>query len=348
MVSIDTIKVGYFLPEKYYDPLMEYMDKLTKVDHQGNEQFRITTRKLKGSFDSSISVRVGRMLYNDDLGESEFEIIIEFSLSKYYLGHNLTSDVNDPNMILKALNEIFHELGLPGLDLFFLRVYRVDLAELFKVGFNIKKYIIQLANFRYQRYRVNLYKNGETLYINGSMVTFKVYSKHEEFMKHDFKRLNGYGGNKLDLERLVFQSKGLVRFEIEIKNKKLKKMGIRNLDDLIRRWEDMKIVYVDFRNRILGAEKKETLYKFEDVKSYIFETFPKRSAGTIYNYYLRFSNETEQQLKYAMSSTTYGKYKKLFQDHGLLYKLNHQYVEFEKEKENKEYLEYENILDYAI
>ena len=128
-----------------------------------------------------------------------------------------------------------YHISLPTLKHWFLQ--RIDIAICFDLQnqYNVETYIDNLSSCRFPKRKLKHYE-GESIYLTGSTTTLKIYNKLREFKKHDYKK---FKDSNFDIFKYLEQIKGFIRFECEIKKKKLKYLfhkdfiRIRNLDTLI-------------------------------------------------------------------------------------------------------------------
>lgn len=200
----------------------------------GDVVYQITTYKLKNTYDSRVSIRlmteewVTKYDFNvmknvTYLVECEPYLIVECSLHKFVLGHNVYGGSDNLDLQLKyliyRLNVEFN-IELPCYKTW--NIIRLDYAIIFEfeAADDVKKYIETLNNTVYSR-RKSLKFNNTGCYFPGSTTTLKFYHKGSEFYKHDYKRLKYYM-NDFELIQLKYKADKILRIEVEIKNRKLK------------------------------------------------------------------------------------------------------------------------------
>lgn len=282
---IDTIKIYTMINKNTYDKI--YNNSIIKSSYNkkdGEIYYEIVNDKLEGSFSSSLSVRVGSGVKYKFVNMYYLEI--EGSYHKIINGYNSHNGYYNLVSIVKWLIgaiENTYNISLPGLNHWFLQ--RIDIAICFDLSTNdkVRKYINNLALCSYPRRNIKHYQD-ESIYCSGTTTTLKIYNKMLEFKKHDLKKLFN---THFDTNTYLKEIDGFVRFECEIKKKKLediyKSNYIRikkvNYDDLRNIWSDefMKLLKFfesdltivknkdDIRNRLIfvyGNTKGNNLYAF--------------------------------------------------------------------------------------
>jgi len=248
-------------------------------------------------------------IFLDSLNQSVF---MEFSLNKMIFGHNLYNYEDCLFHLFNFLNEFYgrFDLSFSLEDFYDIELYRLDLAYNYRFDYDIVQYIksIFAKEGRYKRKKVHFYNSS--LMLVGSAYSLKLYNKHEEFKKHDFKSLrnslesvprekiiksfgfhvfNGKEINVSDTDKHVILSKVLqslleysayiYRFELTIRRKKLQYDNILTLKDL----DSLDLIgyYEEFLEGFGMMEvkryKMEDLYnKIDDVNLLSFVTFVKQ------------------------------------------------------------------------
>ena len=120
----------------------------------------------------------------------------------------------------------------------------------------------------------------------GTTTTLKIYNKYLEFKQHDLKRFKN--NNDFDLLNYLNIIQGFLRFEVEIKKKKLeslfnnKYIRIRNLNynELRRIWSDefMKLL------KFYDCELKIVRDRFK-VRERLYLLYSERKAKNLYSFY---------------------------------------------------------------
>ena len=158
--------------------------------------------------------------------------------------------------------------------------------------------------------RINRGTYNTSLNFPGSSTTLKIYNKLVEFEKHDRSKLSKF----VDFDVLSFENKirGFVRFECEIKKRKLKKIydkkyiRVTKVDYLIleKVWCDefMKVLKIDDikDKKILKRVKTK-----EEVKQRLGEFYDERKRLRLYNFFILVLNEGYDLTRKMMSKPTF-------------------------------------------
>lgn len=306
---IDTIKIYTMINFDIYNKIFNASIIKTSYKKSTGEIFyEVVNDKLKGSFSSSLSVRVGGGAKYKFI--NQYYIEIEGSLHKILKGYNaLNGFYNVLDVALKLINlvEKYYNIKLPNIKHWFLQ--RIDISKCFDLedNDNVKNYINNLSHCSYPRRNIKHYQD-ESIYMSGTTTTLKIYNKLLEFKKHDFKKLSSTTFHVLKFCNLI---KGFVRFECEIKKKKLedifnsKYIRVRNINykELEKIWSDefMKLIKM-FEDDL---EKVKDKNKVEKRLQTIYD---KGLAFKLYNFYLSLCCDGQERVKQRMSKTTYYRY----------------------------------------
>ena len=189
---IDTIKIYTMIDKNIYDKICNNSVIKTSYHNATGEIFyNIINDHLKGSYDSSLSVRIDSGAKYHFLNGYTLEI--EGSYHKIVKGYNSHNGFYNICEIVLGLIEIVENaygIKLPSLQHWF--VNRVDLAICFDLfnQENILTYLNNLHSCNYPRRELKNYGDygGTGVYYVGSTTTLKIYNKYKEFVKHDMKR----------------------------------------------------------------------------------------------------------------------------------------------------------------
>ena len=152
----------------------------------------------------------------------------------------------------------------------------------------------------------------------GTTTTLKIYNKYQEFKKHDLKRFKNKNSFHIDNYLDIIQ--GYLRFEIEIKKKKLesvyntKHIRIRN------------VIYKDLKN--IWSEEFMKLLKFYDnemtiirdrekVKNRLYGIYGETRGKNLYNFFCSLIVDGIQVVKNNMSKSAYYRQVKFLKDVGI-------------------------------
>lgn len=315
---IDTVKIYTMINKNIYDKI--YNNSIVKSSvHLGTGEvfYQIVNDSLKGSYDSSLSVRVGCGSKYHFVNMYYLEI--EGSYHKIIKGFNA---YNGCYSLLQIVNffidavEVSYNVKLPTLKHWFLQ--RCDIAICFDLCNNkaVRNYINNLSLCNYPRRNIKHYQD-ESIYCSGTSTTLKIYNKMLEFKKHDMKKLFK---TNFDIDNYLLKIDGFVRFECEIKKKKLEaiynKKYIRVINvcyNVLRKvWSDefMKFLKL-FESDLYIVRSKE------DVKNRLFNLYDNKFANLLYSFYIRLMAEGYNNLKDSYPRSTFYRYIKNLREAGV-------------------------------
>lgn len=153
----------------------------------------------------------------------EQAVYCEFSVPKQLIGHNIA--LLSQSQVLKCLQRVYVDLSklIPGLISFHeWEVVRLDLCHAWKLPTQDEAaiYLDLIKNLEFPRKKRVQYVNS--VFYAGSDYSLKFYLKGPEFLKHDFGEINKSSPDRaLDLVTLAF---GVLRYEITLRNKAIKKL----------------------------------------------------------------------------------------------------------------------------
>ncbi|MEM4958887.1 MAG: phage/plasmid replication protein [Nanopusillaceae archaeon] len=265
---------------------------LVLENETGLVRSEFTAGSLRGSWDSRISVQVrdyefvaleqreqrikaiGCLSVVDCMSgpsmphkvEADPYLVIEFSLPKWAEGVNFINSSLD--LDLSRLVQFREWLVLKfGFDLPPLAewlVKRVDIAYCFDMRsyHNILHYVKACRNLDFTRRKKPQFYQ-DSFFSSGSTTTLKAYAKETEFKKHDFKRIALRFQDKFIAKQVHELTKGLFRFEVEFKRRKLEQLQVFAIADLSSiDWEkEMKTeIY-----KLIKGGKSGKVFKFTEV-----------------------------------------------------------------------------------
>lgn len=284
---IDTLKIVSMIDLKTYKAIKsQSVIKTSYHNATGEILYTIINDSLQGSYGSSISVRVG------DGAKYKFVnmyyIEIEGSYHKLIRGYNSHNGFCNLTYISKELIkmvEIAYKINLPQIKHWFLQ--RVDIAICYdlKNQDNIKSYINNLSCCNYPRRKLKHYED-ESIYLTGATTTLKIYNKLLEFRKHDISKFNDTNFN---LENYMSKIKGFIRFECEIKKKKLKSSFNKNYIRVYSiSYNDLKQIWYDEFHKFYKILEKDLkiVRKKEDVRERLNSLYKSVRARNLFNFYL--------------------------------------------------------------
>lgn len=223
--------------------------------HTGMIDWEFFNGTLVGSYDNRISVKlVDRELYTiTEHGKTtthsrqleNFKIEVECSLHKAMLGHNVIGGSSRFREQVCWLISTFEELiqvSLPNALRW--NVLRIDTAEIFQV--NPEKYFRSVGHLYYPRKGergIKFYGN-ESFDCSTTMVYLKCYDKGKEFKTNGYLSLSHCKG-KAYADFIQNIANGILRIEVELRHKKLKKLYDKEPlvadivdDDLKKVWDE--------------------------------------------------------------------------------------------------------------
>lgn len=303
---IDTIKIYSMISRSVYDTICN--NSIVKTSYNsgtGEIYYKIINDKLEGSYDSSLSVRVGegsRYKFIDN-----YYIEIEGSFHKIIRGYNSHNGFYNLVSISKKLIEMVenaYNLVLPSIKHWFLQ--RVDIACCYDLGenINVANYINNLSLCNYPRRNIKHYQD-ESIYNTGTTTTLKIYNKMLEFKKHDMKK---FLNTNFDLVNYLAKIKGFIRFECEIKKKMLEsiynKKYIRilnvNYKELKEVWKCEFMKLLNFFESDLNVVRDK-----EGVEQRLFSCYSSVKATNLYNFYLSIILDGYRIVKKRTSKSTF-------------------------------------------
>lgn len=315
---IDTVKIFTFINKNTYDKI-KYLSNI-KCMYNNSESmiyYEIINSSLKGSYDSSLSVRVDEASRYNMKG---YVLEIEGSYHKISKGHNSYDgyyNIQSITLNLKNLVENAYNIKLPDLKHWFLQ--RIDITRVYDLdtNINVQKYINNFRLLDYPRRNLKFYEN-ESVYVSGQTTTLKIYNKLREFIKNDRKKVSKF--NDFNLFKFTDKIKGYVRFECEIKKKKLKSIyktnyiRVQNL-----RYEDFKKIWCEEFMKILkfNVNELKKVKEKEDVKSRLLTYYNNRKACDLYNFYLSIKVDGESEIKRNMPKATFYRKRKELNEAGV-------------------------------
>lgn len=294
----------------------------------GDIFYTIVTRELKGTFDSSLRVKIEWERFEsflDDKGNTinkkvpcEPYLIVECSLNKLFLGHNVfggSDDFKQFELLVLFLSSEF-AVTLPSWHNWVIR--RLDYALNFNLGdFNTRRYIVNLSNSYFSRRKVKKF-DDTGLYFAGSTTTLKLYHKGAEFKKFDSKRLRHFL-KPSKLKEIQNIANNILRVEVEIKPRKIK----YDNEKLLKIWEYYYLALDPieyFRNvykievakliKLINDDDNKYYLKYDDVKNKLFKEYTQKKANILLGTWLKFSLEGEESAKKTITKSTFYRHRK--------------------------------------
>jgi II/X family phage/plasmid replication protein len=284
---IDTIKIVSMINEKVYHSIKN--NSIIKMAYNNGTKeniYTIINDHLKGSYNSSLSVKVG------DGGKYGFQkmnyIEIEGSYHKLMKGYNSHHGYYHlQNIVIQLLKivEQAYDIKLPKMKHWFLQ--RIDIAICYdlKNQGNVQTYIDNLSRCNYARRKLKHYE-GESIYITGATTTIKIYNKLKEFEKNDLKK---YKNTDFDLFSYQETIKGFIRFECEIKKRKLKNLYKKKyvrIDQVV--YQELREIWkIEFEKFLKSIDNELLIVREkEQVKQRLYQIYTKKRAKHLFDFYL--------------------------------------------------------------
>lgn len=345
---IDTVKIYTQITKELYQKIeICQIHKMSFDKSTGEIFYDITSDSLAGSFSTNLSVKVGTASKYGFI--NSFCIEIEGSLHKFIKGQNAYDGYyNLIEVAMKMISEVenYYCVKLPVISHWFLQ--RVDISKCFDLGSQelVKKYINSLKHLSYPRRNVLNYK-GTDVYISGTSTTLKMYNKLKEFITHDKSKCKNF----FNVDEHIGKIQGFIRFECEIKKKKLDNISksyrnsknnrkyLNNKSIRLYRisYEELEKVWLDEFMKVLkfpqNAEKREILSRREDVKNRLIELYSPSKSGKLYNFYLSLKVEGYDTCKSMFSKSAFYRNLSELKDAGISW-TSTEFDVVEREKEN--------------
>ena len=271
---------------------------------------------LQGSYDSHLSVRVGCGVKYGFV-DGEYYIEIEGSFHKITKGYNSHDGIYNLQCIVKGFIEMAensYDVKLPEIKKWYLQ--RIDIAKCFDIESqkNVIDYINTLASCRYSRREVKPYAGG--INVAGTVTTLKVYNKMLEFKKHDEKK---FRNTNFDLLKYYTRIEGFIRFEVEIKKKKLKKIygeDKKHISVINLEYKDFEKVWSDEFMKLLGMIEKDlkVVKDKKEIKERLLYLYGKTMGNRLFCFYCSIQMDGLDFVKKDMSKPTFYRYIKLLKE----------------------------------
>ncbi len=312
----DTVKIiSPLLDDKTVEKYQEFCIKRTGIEIQTGELiYEFTSGQLKGSFDHRIGIKV-----------RDKRVIIECSVHKAICGQNV---FGGPDNLYDAVDWLIRRVqGLVGEELpetGLWQLVRVDVAYTFYLGSldAVLQWFRDNTKAFYPRRKCSQYHGG--LYFAGQASTLKFYSKGLEFAKRDFKRLKGVLDDEF-LMKLTEVAYGILRVEVELKNKKLKYMFKKSevlMSDVMGKESMFEEVY---NEEVLKVSRKDLMVgnvmsvvrDYEKVTARLKSCYSDRLARTLLATWFRLSADGYDVVKTGMGRATFYRHVKQLREAGI-------------------------------
>lgn len=322
---LDTIRViSPSIIEETYIKLKSISFEKLQIDNENNSiVYQFTNAELKGSFDSRIMVQIKTQKLDRyfSLDQGKYLTInkpcdpyleIEFSIHKYFIGHNVFGGFNDLpekfNVFIMMIEKQFN-IVLPS----FLEwtIKRLDYAEAFRLE-DIENFFRYMKNCKYPRRK--MFDYDTTIMFPGQTTTVRLYSKEHEFKAHDLKKLNK--NKNIDIISILKESKNLLRVEVQLKRKKLLAMnGDKEMKIKDYNLSCIQEVYETEICKIFKLKEDRKLYNdTKSVLNVLYREFSQKQAMALFSTYTQISIIGQDAVKENMSKTTFYRHMKIFKD----------------------------------
>lgn len=233
-------------------------------------------------------------------------------IKRGYNSHNGFYNLIDMSIRLIELASNSYDVKLPNIHHWFLQ--RVDIAICYDLeeNKNVRSYINSLSLCNYPRRNLKFYQD-ESIYLTGTTTTLKIYNKLLEFKKHDLKKLIN---ENFCLSNYLINIDGLIRFECEIKKKKLKDYYNKNYIRILNtRYKDFKDIWSEEFMKLLKIFDSDLMKvkSKKDVERRIKTIYPNKDnqdilskkAAALYNFYLSIMVDGLRNVKNRTKKSTY-------------------------------------------
>lgn len=303
---IDTIKIVSMINKDTYDKIRN--NSIIKTSYKNSTRqvfYEIVNDHLEGSYSSLLSVRVGEGIKYKFI--NNYYIEIEGSYHKLIRGYNSHNGFyNIVSICMQLINIVnnAYNVILPNVRHWFLQ--RIDIAVCYDLGNNenVRNYINNLSMCNYPRRNIKTYQD-ESIYLTGATTTLKIYNKMIEFKKHDIKKLKS---TEFEIYRYLDVISGFIRFECEIKKKKLKDYYKSNYIRVLRvNYKELKEIWkVEFMKLLKMVDNNlEIIRDKKKIEKRLYTLYKERKASVLYNFYLSIMVDGLREVKNRTTKTTY-------------------------------------------
>lgn len=331
---IDTIKIYTYVKNDIFN-VVRYNSNIKTMYKIADKMifYEIITDSLEGSYDSRMSVRV-----LECPAKSCYILQVECSYHKIVKGHNCFDGFYNLEEIVNGIIEMLsnkYSFSLPSVENWYLK--RIDITKVFDLRTNeeVEKYINLFNTLSYPRRAKSYFIPNESVYFPGTTTTLKIYNKLKEFIKHDKKKFLNFD---FDLDTFMNKISGYVRFECEIKYKKIKDFYKKNEIKIVDvKYEDLEKIWSDEFMKILKfrKEEKEIVRTKDDVLKRLQNCYKDTKAMNLYSFFLAVKEEGYQKIRKINSKSTFYRKVKELQDVGIdfsqsftLQKVEENYIDF--------------------
>lgn len=327
------------IPQFYIEKIKLKIKLYQCIDCDSGEMvYSFSTGQIKGSFDSSINIKIN----------TDNTIKITCSIHKVILGNNIAYGSDNLILLANCLKKIIYktlDVKLP--DVIQWELLRVDYTLTFNLGNqrNVESYINSLRMTASYARRETDGKDNQGVWLNGATTVIKFYNKQREFIKHDYKKIEKIAGREA-AERLIDLSEGLLRVEVSIFSRKIKQLFpktkyrknlYKQYKNLIKKY-GIKSEYVQAFDKVLKTNKvtlkdfkidkikklwesevlkvikdndnKVLINKDDLVLEILNKEFKTRKANGLYSFWTLLSTRGENYVKQLYKKQTFYNYRK--------------------------------------
>lgn len=280
---LDTIKFVIPVDNNQYKEIKKMSIEHVKFDHK-NKEMLVRYWKAEqqlGSHNRNFNIFLS----------SEDEINIEFSIPKYYYGHNIYMVYK--SQLFDIINDLYSDLltlypSFPDPELW--RIQRLDLCYNWRYATETqcKSVLDILQSYPFPRKKA-YFRPGTVMYI-GSTYTVKFYSKNQEFFKHDFREIQKTGNHEMAHE-LLERSKGVLRYEVTMRRTSFPTYFLKKdvyLQDIYN--SNLTKMLQSFLNKSLQFQNNGFMNKTE-IYNKLLRKYPSAKATKLFTYYLATKDE---------------------------------------------------------
>lgn len=329
---IDTIRIE----SPYIDDIIANKIENSSIIRTGIDMntgeliYKFTSNQLKGTYDSSIMIKIENEKFISDYDckgnkivrkiNTEPYLLVECSLNKFFLGHNCYGGSDDIEKQIRKLIQYIENvfcIQLPEVAEWIVK--RIDYAKVYFLGDSIYEFFEGFNNVYYPRRKIVKY-NNTGIYAPGAYTSLKLYHKGEEFRKHDKKRLMSFV-DKEYVQAIEQLAMGILRIELEVKSKKLKHIYNGNLpkvseikvEDLINQYNvELKRIFK------IGEDNMKVYTNCKEVEKVLFKNY--KSQGSIYyGTWFRLAINGYDKVKNEMPKKTFYRHINKLKDVGVMW-----------------------------
>lgn len=346
------------VPKLYIEKIQKKLKWYFCYDRIANKTiYDFTTGQICGSYDSSINIKINQ----------DNTLKLTCSVHKIIIGHNIAYGSDNLLLLANCLKKIIYdyfEVKLP--DVIEWELIRCDYTLTYDLGTqeNVESYINALRMTASYSRRETDGKDNQGVWLNGATTTIKFYNKQREFIKHDYKKIKEVVGIE-KAEELLELSAGLLRVEVSIYSRKIKKtftntiyrktilkeykdtFKIKNKNSLDlklfkEKFKNNKVVLKDFRiDKIIKLWESEVLKVIKDKNNTILinkdslvleklkENFSTRKVGSLYSFWTLLSTRGELYVKEQYNKATFYRLRKELIECGISWKDTNIYIKTE-------------------